>query len=273
MAKKKQPKKQDAKKQDAKKKAAKEKKPKEDFGISVGDVFSSGIKGFFSNVPILMAAGLPVFIVFGLASIPWRSFNSQLQERVDADLTSTLSVIEQLQWVALLMVAAYPAGIVAAPWFRYALDVADGKKIDIKAPLIDGKKWINHAFATFWFWAGVTLGFRYSFLIPGLPSLVVLLLYPFYGYIIAGGQEINGLKALGVSVRLSQGRRIGLFAIAGMFFMFNLFGVVGLGVGLDVETGTPSLLGIVLGVLGVTATASATLVSGATIYRVLEEKL
>ncbi len=256
----------------AKKNPFDKKEPREDFGIGIGEMFSVGIKGFFSNVPLLMLSGLPVFIVFAVASTPWRAYNSDLQDRIDAGLES-IPTLDQLQWVGLLMLAAFPAGILAAPWFRYALDVADGREINIMTPLIDGGKWLNHTFATFWFWAGITLGLRYSVWIAGLPSIVVLLLYPFYGYIIASGQEINGLKALGISVRMGQGKRIGLFAIAGLFFVFNLVGVMGLGVGLDVETGSPSILGVALGILGITATASITLVSGAAVYRVLEGNL
>ena len=241
------------------------------FGISIGEVFLSGLRGYFPNAIILTLAALPVFVTMAFASTPWRNFNNELTERVNADPTSTLSILEQLQWVGLLMAAAFPAGIVAAPWFRYALDAADGNKINVMAPLIDGKKWINHGFATFWFWAGIALGMRYSFLIPGLPSIVVLLLYSFYGYVIQDGREINGLKALGVSVRLGQGKRLGLFAIAGLLFFFNIFGVVGLGVGL--EDGSPSVLGVILGILGISATGSITVVSGAAIYRVLEGNL
>ena len=241
------------------------------FGISIADIFTTGFKGYFNNIVILTLAALPVFIVFTVASTPWRSFNSELQDRVDADPESTLAILEQLQWVGLLLVASFPAGVIAAPWFRYALDVVDEKEINVMAPLIDGQKWLNHAFATFWFWAGITLGLRYSVLIPGLPSIIVLLLYPFYGYIIAGGREINGLKALGVSVRLGVGKRLGLFAIAGLMFMFNIFGVLGFAVGL--EDGTPSILGVVLGILGISATASITLVSGGAIYRTLEGNL
>ena len=166
------------------------------FGISIADMFQVGVKGYFNNIVILTLSALPVFVIFTLASTPWRSFNSQLQERVDADPEATLATLEQLQWVGLLLLAAFPAGVVAAPWFRYALDVADEREINVMAPLIDGKKWLNHALATFFFWAGITLGFRYSVLIPGLPSVIVLLLYPFYGYIIAGGREINGFCLL-----------------------------------------------------------------------------
>ncbi len=241
------------------------------FGISIGEVFLAGLRGYFPNAIILTLAALPVFVVMAVASTPFRNFDAQLQERVNADLTSTLSIIEQLQWVGLLMAAAFPAGIVAAPWFRYALDAVDGRAIDVKAPLIDGKKLLNHTFATFWFWAGIALGMRYSFLIPGLPSIVVLLLYSFYGYVIADGREINGLKALGVSVRMGQGKRLGLFAIAGLLFFFNIFGIMGFWVGL--EDGSPSILGVVLGILGISATGSVTVVAGAAIYRVLEGNL
>ena len=136
------------------------------------------------------------------------------------------------------------------------------------APLVDFPKLLHHAFATFWFWAGIAFGLRY---LRGIPSILVILLYAFYAYVIADGKEINGLKALGTSVRLSAGKRIGLFAIAGIFFMFNIVGVLGLGVGL--EDGSPSVLGIALGIIGLSATASVTLISGAAIFRVLEENL
>ena len=243
------------------------------FGIGMGDIFKAGFGGFFQkkNALILTLAGLPVLIVFAITSIPWLSFDMELRDQVAADPDASLAIFDQLQWIGLLLVAAFPAGIVSAPWFRYALDAADGREIDVRAPLIDGKKWLNHTFATFWFWAGITVGLRYSVIIPALPSILVLVLYPFYGYIIADGREINGLKALGVSVRMGAKKRLGLAAIAGLFFIFNIFGAVGFGVGL--EDGDPTVLGIVLGILGIAVSASITLVSGAAIYRALEGNL
>ncbi len=251
------------------------------FGIGLGDMFISGFRGFFQprNALILIGAAIPVFAVFWVASIPWQNFNAELTSQVNAGLSedvgstfeANLTALEQLQWIALAFVATFPAGVITAPWFRYALDAADGREINIKAPLIDGQKWINHTFATFWFWAGITVGIRYSVLIPALPSIVVLLLYAFYGYVIADGREINGLKALGISVRMGKGKRLGLFAIAGLFFVFNIFGVVGFGVGLD--DGSPTIIGILLGILGIAVTASITLVSGGAIYRTLEGDL
>ena len=59
--------------------------------------------------------------------------------------------------------------------------------------------------------------------------------------------------------------------IGGLYFVFNIFGLTGAGVGL--EDGSPSVIGIVLGILGISATASITLVSGGAIYRTLEGKL
>ena len=251
------------------------------FGIGLGEIFMAGSRGFFKprNALILIAAAIPVFVVFWVSSIPWQNFDARLTEQVNAQraeqigssLEASLTAFEQLRWIALAFVATFPAGVVSAPWFRYALDAADGKEINIMAPLIDAKKWANHAFATFWFWAGITVGIRYSVLIPALPSIVVLVLYAFYGYVIADGREINALKALGISVRLGKGKRLGLLAIGGLYFVFNIFGLTGAGVGL--EDGSPSVIGIVLGILGISATASITLVSGGAIYRTLEGKL
>lgn len=238
------------------------------FGISIGEVFLTGIKGYLPNAIIMTLAGLPVLGLFAVLSRPFTNFQGDLQDRVNSGELTSISVGNGLIWVGLLMVAAIPAGIVAVPWFKYALDIVDEKDINLMAPLIDFPKLANHAFATFWFWAGIAFGLRY---LRGIPSILVILLYAFYAYIIADGKDINGLKALGTSVRLGQGKRIGLFAIAGMFFVFNIFGALGLAIGL--EDGSPSLLGIVAGILGLSATASVTLISGAAIYRVLEGDL
>ena len=238
------------------------KAPQGGFGIGIGEMFLAGVRGFLPNAIIMTLAGLPVLGLFAVLSRPFTNFQSELEE------LEAVGVLDALIWVGLLMVAAIPAGIVAAPWFKYALDIVDEKEINVMAPLVDFPKLLHHAFATFWFWAGIAFGLRY---LRGIPSILVILLYAFYAYVIADGKEINGLKALGTSVRLSAGKRIGLFAIAGIFFMFNIVGVLGLGVGL--EDGSPSVLGIALGIIGLSATASVTLISGAAIFRVLEENL
>ncbi len=67
-------------------------------------------------------------------------------------------------------------------------------------------------------------------------------------------------------LRLGERRRIGLFAIGGMLFVFNILGASGLAAGLNP-------LGYSLAVVGLSVTTSITLVSGAAIYRVLQEKL
>ena len=238
------------------------------FGIGIGEAFLAGLRGYFSNAIIMTIAGLPVLIVFAVLSIPAVDFQGDLQDMVDSGEINSISVLDSLKWVGLLMMAAVPAGILSAPWFRYALDIVDQRDINIKTPLFDTQKLLHHALATFWLWAGIGFGLRY---LRGIPSVLVILLYAFYGYVIADGKDINGLKALGTSVRLGHGKKIGLFAIAGLFFIFNLVGALGLGVGL--EDGSPSLVGLILGVLGLSATASVTLISGAAIYRALEADL
>ncbi len=244
------------------------KQAKGGFGIGIGEVFLTGVRGYFPNAVIMTLAGIPVLAIFGLLSRPWTNFQSDLQGQVDSGAIDSIGVLDSLIWVGLLLVAAIPAGIVAAPWFKYALDIVDEKEINVMAPLIDFPKLLHHALATFWIWAGIGFGLRY---LRGLPSILVVLLYAFYAYVIADGREINGLKALGTSIRLGQGKRLGLFAIAGLFFVFNLFGALGFGVGL--EDGSPSLLGIALGILGLSVTGSMTLISGASIFRVLGRNL
>ena len=60
-------------------------------------------------------------------------------------------------------------------------------------------------------------------------------------------------------MRLGEGKRLGLFAFATLFLIFNLFGGIALGFGF-------SILNIVGAVIGMAITTSVTLVSGAAIY-------
>ena len=258
------------------KKARKKREPKEkvEFGISIGEVFRTGMKGYFTKDALyLTLAGIPVFVTLAIFIIPWRNFNDSLDDRIVSSLGTSNEITEiagfdALQWVALLLVGFVPAGAMAFAWFSYALDVADGREIDVRAPFVDYRRIGHHFVASFWFWAGITLGLRY---LAGIPSILVLVLYAFYGYVIADRAAKGGMRALGTSVRLGERRRIGIFAIAALFFAFNLIGILGFAVGL--EDGSPSVLGVVLGILGLSATGSITLISGAKIYRVLEGKL
>lgn len=218
-----------------------------EFGIRPGAVFAAGFRGYAANLVPLTVAGLIVLATYAAFRYPSQQFLDD--DRVWAARFTDLAGL-------------FIAGTLAYPWYRYALAAADGDKVDIAAPFATPRRFGHQATASFWFFAAVVLGQQY---LGGLPAILATLLYAFYGYVVAENDN-GGLKALGTSVRLGERRRIGLFAIGGMLFVFNILGAAGLAAGLNP-------LGYLLTVVGLSVTTSITLVSGAAIYRVLQEKL
>lgn len=225
----------------------KKKKVPVEFGIRPGEVFMAGIRGYTANIIPLTASALVVLATYAAFRYP-----------------SEVLLDDERLWAArfLDLAGLFIAGTLAHPWYRYSLAAADGQKVDVKAPFATPRRFAYQAAASFWFFAAVVLGQQY---LGGLPAILAVILYAFYGFVVAESDK-GGLKALGTSVRLGERRRIGLFAIGGMLFVFNLLGAAGLAAGL-----TP--LGYSLAVLGLAVTTSITMVAGAAIYRVLQEKL
>ena len=215
------------------------------FGASFADIFAAGVKGYLRNiVPLSLAAGLSlgVYLVF--------RFPAQ-DAFVEGDVLQSLG----LDLIGLML-----GSIFAYPWYCYALSAADGERADLVAPLRNLTGFSAQIVASFWFWAAVMLGLRYLF---GIPSILAVLFYAFYGFAIADGVADGGLKALGYSVRVGEGKRIGLFALAGVFLIFNLFGAIA--VGYEVTT-----LTIGLAIVGLMITTSITMVAGGRVYRLLQ---
>lgn len=215
------------------------------FGASFGSIFFSGVRGYLKNVvPLSLAAGLTLGV--------YLAFRFPAQDAfVDGNLVRSIL----LDLVGLVL-----GSILAYPWYCFALAAADGTPVDLAAPFRQPKRFLAQAVASFWFWAAVLLGLRYLF---GIPSILAALFYAFYGFAIADGAEESGLKALGYSVRVGEGKRIGLFALAGVFLIFNLFGAIA--VGYEVTT-----LTIALAILGLVITTNVTMVAGARVYRLLQ---
>lgn len=214
------------------------------FGIRIGTMFRTGITGFIANaIPILLAGTVTVgaYLAF------------RLPAQVAAD-DGRLLVSLGLDLVGLVT-----ASVVAYPWFSYALTAARGDSVEFAEPFRDYDRFTTQAVASFWFWAGFLLGLRYLF---GIPSILALLFYAFYGYVVADGVTRSGLKALGHSARIGEGKRVGLFAIGGLLFIFNLFGVIAIGFAVNPLT-------IVLAFVGFVVTASITLVAGGAVYEAL----
>lgn len=220
------------------------------FGVQLVPTFTSAVRSWWTAVVPMSLAALLTLGVYGAFRFP---ANQLFQDdRV-------------YQSVAVDLVGLIAAGTLAVPWYHYALAAADGRDIDLAAPFADKKLFAHQAVASFWFWAAILLGLRYLF---GIPSLFAVLVYAFHGYAVADGRSKGGMMALGMSVRITEGRRIGLFAVGGLLLIFNFFGMMGLGVE-ELPTG----LRYALAVIGLAITSSITLVIGAMLYRVFEKDL
>lgn len=213
------------------------------FGIGVGEAMAAGVRGYFANVvPLSLAGAVTLAVFFGL--------RFQAQAAADAGALVRSLVLDLVGLVA--------AAVVAYPWFSYALDADRGSPVDLRRPFEMPSGFYSQAVASFWFWAAVLFGLRYLY---GLPSLIALVFYAFYGFVIADRKAPSGLRALAVSARMGEGRRIGLFGIAALLLVLNLFGAIAVGFGV-----TP--LNLALAFVGLLITTNVSLVVGARIYRV-----
>lgn len=218
------------------------------FGIGIGEIFSKGFNGWKSNiVPLTLAGVVPIAISSGV-SLFAQQFND------------AATVRDGVLWFALNFVGWVIAGTLSYPWYVYALRAVDGDPVVLSEPFETPKRFLYQFVGSFWFFAGFLFGIRFV-IIPFLPALFILVLYAFYGFVIADEGK-GGFTALGTSIRMGEKRRIGLFAISLMFIMFNFAGVVP---GFAIEQPT---LRLIVATLGLVFTTSITLVSGAAIYRV-----
>lgn len=227
------------------------------FGVGVGELFAAGFSGWRRNVIPLTLAGVVTLLVFLVFRVP----ASQVADA--GSLTGS---------IALDLAGLVAAGSAAYVWYCYALDADRGVRVRLSRPFARPRGFLAQAVASFWFWAGFLFGLRFLY---GIPSLLVTVLYGFGGFVIADGTE-RGLAALGRSVQLSQGRRIGTFAMMVLFGLFALLGAIPLSAGRDLdaaEDGTGFLgagfnpFAVAAGLVGLTITTSIVMVMGARLYR------
>lgn len=214
------------------------------FGVGVGELFRRGVTGLRSRPwPLLAtaAATLGTYLAF----------------RIPAQLAFDQGRL--LASVLIDLAGLTVAGVVALPWYAVSLAVARGEEPRLAGQLVPSRL-TAQAVASIWFWAGVLVGMRYLF---GLPALAFLVLYAFHGFSVADGAT-SGLRALGSSVRLGEGRRVGVFAVGFLFLLFNLAAAIALGTGVDPLTITVTALALLV-------TTNVTMVAGAHLYTVLEE--
>ena len=215
----------------------------ETFGIGIGELSRAGVAGGRARplaLAVSAAATLGTYLAFRLPAQA-ASVRGEAMRSLVLDLTGLLL-----------------AGMVALPWYSISLAVARGEEIDLTR-VLTLPRLAAQAVASFWFWAGALRGLRYLY---GIPALVVLVLYAFHGFAVADGAP-SGLRALGTSVRLGEGRRVGIFAIACLFLLLNLVGAIALGTGVDA-------LSVAVTAVALLVTTNVTMVAGARLYLALE---
>ena len=172
------------------------------FPLAPGEMFRRGVEGFQRNPVALLLAGLLSIAGYAVFGIP-------AQQMLDDG--------DRVPALILNIVGLVLGGTLAHPWYVVALASDRGEKADLAAALRSGDRFFAQLVGSFWFWAAFILGIQY---LAGIPSIVVLIFYSFYGFIVAD-LRYGGMRALGTSVRLGEGRRIGIFAIAAMYGVFN----------------------------------------------------
>lgn len=229
-----------------------------EFGVRIPEIFKVGFAGYFKNLIPLTLAGAVTLGVYGV-------FRYEAQQLLNEGHDFRALLVD----LAGLVVSS----TMAYPWFHYALSASRGESVDIRDPFFHLPRFGYQAVAGFFFWAGVLFGLRYGAGVLFLPAIAVGVLYAFYGYVIADtplGKEgmRGGSYALGMSVRLGEKRRFGIFCIGLLLLIFNFFGAM---FGLAIQD--QQLLQYAVTVFGLIVTASITLVGGAYIYDTLKEKL
>ncbi|NND03564.1 MAG: hypothetical protein HKN91_12335 [Acidimicrobiia bacterium] len=137
------------------------------------------------------------------------------------------------------------ATVVALPWFRLALRTEWRIEADAQADLSE-VKWRSMVVSALFFWGGMLVLLRYGNVL-GVPALVLipvilmLVWYGLFGFAAAAGIA-PGLKALGTSVRLGQGRRGTVAAVAISLALLNLLGLSPIGSGVNPATIAATIL-------------------------------
>ncbi len=224
-------------------------KPKiKPFPLPIPEMFRRGLRGYVANVVPLTLAAIATFVVYGAFAIP-------SVEAANDDNT--------VRFLALNITGLVLASTAALPWFSYALNAARNEPIDIAAPFRDGVRFVDQLVCSFWFWGAFILGFQYLWTIP---SLFVAVFYAFFGFVVAERAAEGPLRSLGTSVRLGDKRRIALFAILVLFFMFNFLSLLPLGIAVNPVTYVVTLITLAM-------TTSITLVAWACLYDTLSDLL
>ncbi len=220
------------------------------FGIGMGEMLTVGWKGYRANFVSVTIPAIVTFATFWLSFILARSVDGVWQQTF------------------VLLGGLVVTSAVSLPWYRAALNAHDG--VDARLPSLfkDPGRIGTMMFASVFVWAGIQFGLRY---LRGIPSVFVIIMYGFYGFIITEEPEVGGMKALGQSVLLGQGKKMGIAVVAAVLLLLNLASALPVGLILSVLPGSGTgPVGQGLAVTFLIFTTSWSMVCGAAVYRMLQ---
>ena len=230
------------------------------FGVGIGELFRAGFSGYRRNLAVLTGAGLLTLGTF--AAFRWLAHL--------AGSAGSAAASFGLDLAGLIL-----ASTISHPWHCYALAADCGEPLALGDPWRRADRFWAQFVVSFWFWAAFLFGLRY---LLGLPSILVTMLYGFAGFVVADS-DARGWAALGHSVRLGQGRRVGIAGIAVLMLLLASVGLLPLGFWLDASpandataaastsSGTVPPLALLVTVATLTVTTSIVMVMGARLYR------
>lgn len=125
------------------------------------------------------------------------------------------------------------ATVLALPWFRLMLSAEREEEISLPAPSSLG--WSSMIVASLFFWGGVLFAIRYLGLLFLIGAPLIVVWYGLFGFAVADGTA-PGFNALGVSVRLGQGRRWTLGVLALILGFLNFLALLPIGAGVNPAT-------------------------------------
>lgn len=237
--------------------APRERTKVEPFPLGIGAMMRLGIDGLRREpVALLLGALLPILVMVPFAALAGPALDD---DRVAAG-------------VAFSIVAVVAGGMFSFPLCHYALRSAREEALDLAEPFRQWIRFVPMLVASFWFWAGFLLAFQMGPQLLALAAPAIVMGYAFFGYVIDDRHDLGGLKALGTSVRVGDGRRFALLAIvclyAALGFVVYLVGfTIAISFGL---TGAPASIAGSVVILPFIAFA---LVSWAALYDVLRKDL
>lgn len=233
------------------------KKQVEPFPLGIGAMMRAGFEGLKREpVALLLGALVPVLIMVPLAAMAGTALDD---DRVAAGVTFSI-------------LAVVVGGMFSYPLCHYSLRAARDEVVDLAEPLRQWIRFVPMLVASFWFWAGFLLAFQFGPQLLALAAPAIVMGYAFFGFVVDDRHDQGGLKALGTSVRIGEGRRFALLALVCLYAAMG-FVVYLLGFTVAISTGLTGAPATIAGSVVILPFIAFALVAWAELYDVLRKDL